>query len=48
MSSEVNRFPPYVLLMIRVGGVGDRAGGLRRLATRDAAGGAGCGYMRLR
>lgn len=30
--------------MTREGGVGDRAGGLRRFATRVEAGGAGCGY----
>ena len=43
-SSEVNRLPPYVLLITRVGGVGERAGGLRRLATNVDAGGAGWGY----
>lgn len=31
--------------MTRVGGVGERAGGLRRFATRVEAGGAGCGYV---
>jgi len=41
-SSAVNKFPPYVLLIILVGGVGERAGGLR-LTTRDAAGAAGGG-----
>jgi hypothetical protein len=40
-SSDVNRFPPYVLFMIRVGGVGERAGALRRLITKDDGGGAG-------
>lgn len=42
-SSEVNKFPPYVLLITRVGGVGERAGGFRRFSTRaegEAAGGA--------
>jgi hypothetical protein len=42
-SSEVNRFPPYVLLMTLVGGVGERAGGFR-LTTSDEAGTAGGGY----
>lgn len=27
MSSSVKRLPPYVLLITRVGGVGERAGG---------------------
>lgn len=40
-SSEVNRLPPYVLLMTRVGGVGDRAGGFFLFETNVTAGGAG-------
>jgi hypothetical protein len=42
MSSCVNRFPPYVLLTTRDGGVGERALGLRRLTSAEA-GGAGVG-----
>ena len=33
-----------MLLITRVGGVGERAGGLRRLVTSVEAGGAGCGW----
>ena len=40
-SSDVNKLPPYVLLITREGGVGDRAGGLRLLTTNVDAGGAG-------
>lgn len=43
-SSEVKRFPPYVLLITRLGGVGDRAGGFRRLRTRVEGGAAGIPY----
>lgn len=43
MSSCVNKFPPYVLLTTRDGGVGERALGLRRLTSAEA-GGAGVGY----
>ena len=43
-SSEVNRFPPYVLLITRVGGVGDLAGGFR-LTTKEEADTVGAGYM---
>ncbi len=34
--------------MTREGGVGDRAGGLRRFATSVEAGGAGCGCKEYR
>ena len=44
MSSDVNKLPPYVLLITRVGGVGDRAGAFRPFATKSEAAGAGCGY----
>lgn len=37
-----------MLFITRDGGVGDRAGGLRRFATRVEAGGAGCGYEEYR
>lgn len=40
----MNRFPPYVLLITLVGGVGDRAAGSRRLSTSVEAGGAGTGW----
>lgn len=40
-SSAVNKFPPYVLLITRVGGVGDRAGGCLLFKTSVEAGGAG-------
>jgi hypothetical protein len=33
MSSSVNRFPPYVDLTTRVGGVGDLAGGANGLTA---------------
>lgn len=42
-SSAVNRLPPYVLLMTRLGGVGERACGLWRFITSVDAGGAGAG-----
>ena len=43
----MNRFPPYVLLIIRDGGVGDRAGPCRLFATRVEAGAAGVGWLEL-
>lgn len=47
-SSDVKRFPPYVLLITRFGGVGERAGGFLRLRTRVEGGAAGVPYQGLR
>lgn len=40
----MNKFPPYVLLITRAGGVGDLARPNLLLSTSDAGGGAGSGY----
>jgi len=41
-SSEVNKFPPYVLLTMRVGGVGDLATVFRFITKLDAGAAEGC------